>query len=63
MQVSPLSWAEWKIVLYLSFPVSTLSTLACYAISIVVIIPPVKITFTFDFRQFSLCIIFTTNFF
>jgi len=25
--VSPLSWAEWKIVLYLSFPVSTGSTL------------------------------------
>ena len=27
VQVSPLSWAEWKIVLYLSFPVSTGSTL------------------------------------
>lgn len=33
MQVSPLSWVEWKIVLYLSFPVSTLSTLTCYAIN------------------------------
>lgn len=22
MQVTPLSWAEWKAVLYLSFPVS-----------------------------------------
>ncbi|OEL38425.1 Calcium-transporting ATPase 3, endoplasmic reticulum-type [Dichanthelium oligosanthes] len=32
--VSPLSWAEWKIVLYLSFPVSTDSTLTCYTIQL-----------------------------
>jgi hypothetical protein len=31
MQVSPLSWAEWKIVLCLSFPVSN-SALTCYII-------------------------------
>ena len=34
IQVSPLTLAEWKVVLYLSFPVSVFSTLSCHVVQI-----------------------------